>query len=129
MAKFCGGTDFKILHHNFISGDISGKIFMTKDYQTDSIHWGKGLIVDLHKADPFLLNIILDWSFDNPNGFIGDIELFYNLVNINEEQYIHKRIRKSHTNFKKRTKRMLSLHNILRKHKPHTQKESEKISA
>ena len=113
MKRYCGGANFKILHHNFINGNRSGKIFMMKSYETESIHWGKGAIIHLYKAEPFLLNSIFEWGLNNPDGFIGDIKTFNYLVNENINKRTITKIRNSHHNFKRKTKRMLSLHNIL----------------
>lgn len=120
MTKFYGGTDFKILHHNFLNRDTSGKIFMIKSYESESVCWGKGAIIHLYEAESFLLNIIYDWYCNHPEGIIGDIKLLHNLVDKHERLEISRKIRKSHHNFNKRKKRMLSLHNILREHKSST---------
>lgn len=127
MTNFYGGADFKILHYNFINGDTSGKIFMLKGYESESASWGKGALIHLYKADPFLLNIILEWSSNNPNGFIGDKKSLFYLTNKNETCETSKKIKKSHYNFNKRKKRMLSLHNILREHKSSMKYNSSKI--
>jgi hypothetical protein len=129
MKRYCGGANFKILHHNFINGDISGKIFMMKSYETESIHWGKGAIIHLYKAEPFLLNIIFEWRLNDPDGFIGDIEVFNHLVNENVSHETSKKIRNNHHNFKRKTKRMLSLHNILREHKSFRKKKVKRVMA
>ncbi|CAL2095614.1 conserved protein of unknown function [Tenacibaculum sp. 190524A02b] len=129
MTTFYGGADFKILHHNFISGDMSQKLFMMKDYESESACWGKGAVIHLDKAEPFLLNIILEWSHKNPNGYVGDETALYYLVNKYIAKQTHQKIRKSHANFKKRTKRMLSLHNLIRSHKPILKKEIKKVTA
>lgn len=117
MTKFYGGTDFKILHHNFLNGDTTGKIFMMESYETESVSWGKGAIIHLHKATPFLLNVIFEWLQDIPKGIIGDIQLLHDLVERYERWEVSKKIKRSHCSFNKRKKRMLSLHNILREHK------------
>ncbi|KAB8154251.1 hypothetical protein EZY14_007385 [Kordia sp. TARA_039_SRF] len=117
MTKFYGGADFKILHYNFLHGDTNGKIFIMEGYESESVGWGKGAIIHLHKATPFLLNVIFEWFQDHPKGIVGDIKLLYDLVEKYECWEISKKIKRSHYNFNKRKKRMLSLHNILREHR------------
>lgn len=129
MTTFYGGADFKILYHKFISGDMSNKLFMMKDYESESACWGRGAIIKLDKAEPFLLNIILEWSHEHPDGYVGDVEALYYLDNKHKGYRTNQKIKTSHSNFKKRTKRMLSLHNILRTHKPISKKEVKKVTA
>ena len=128
MTKFYGVVDFKILYYNFIKGDMSQKLFMMKDYESESACWGRGAIVNLDKAEPFLLNIIFEWSRNNPDGYIGDERTFYYLVNKQGNERVYQKIRKSHRDFNKRVKRMRSLHNILRKHKGIRISKGEKIT-
>ncbi len=128
MTTFYGGTDFNTLYFNFINGDTFGKIFMMKSYETESVHWGKGAVLNLYQATPFLLNIIFEWSFENPKGFIGDVETFYKLIHENGKREIKKIIQNSHHSFKTKTKRMLSLRNILRKQKSFRKKKVKKVT-
>lgn len=115
MAKYCGGRDFGRLYYNFISNDVTGKIFMMDTYSSDSIKVGQGATILLHKANPYLLHIVMDWYLERKYGIIGDFKTLVKIIEKNEKRHTKKRITSAKKRHKSTFKMMMQLHNILRK--------------
>lgn len=125
MKKYCGEADFKTLYHNFITSDVSGKLFIMTEYETESVQIGAGVTIFIEKAESFLLNILNEWYLDNPHVIIGDIQMFFKTLHKNEKTRIKRTIKEGKERFEKMPKVALQLHNILREHKNINDKEQK----
>ena len=70
-----GGISFKEKYYHFVSKNTKGKIMFLESYKgkIEEVEWGKGAVLILKKANPFLLNIVKDWFLEKPTRLAGDI--------------------------------------------------------
>ena len=113
MKKY-GKTGFKALYHHFIDNDITGKLFVLEDYETESLQIGAGATIFIEKAESLLLNILKGWHNEKPYVLIGDIPMFFNTVFEHEKNFIKGKIQRGKEKFERIPKVALQLHNILR---------------
>ena len=116
-----GGISFKEKYHYFVSKNTKGTIMFLESYKgkVEEVEWGKGAVLILKKANPFLLNIVKDWFLEKPTRLAGDIAgLLIQTVKKNRVKNLKKSLK---NNISRANKSRLQLHNILRKQKKITQ--------
>ena len=116
-----GGVSFKEKYYHFVSKNTKGKIMFLESYKgkIEEVEWGKGAVLILKKANPFLLNIVKDWFLEKPTRLAGDIAgLLIQTVKKNRVKNLKKSLK---NNISRANKSRLQLHNILRKHRKITQ--------
>ncbi|MDG1315021.1 MAG: hypothetical protein P8P29_05810 [Flavobacteriaceae bacterium] len=108
---------FDDLYRNFIVGSTGGKIFMMKKLEKGETLLGKGVVILLQKATPFLLTVLKEQYLIDKDVMIGDITMLLQLVNQQQVYDLKKRNQKRINNSIRVPKTKLQLHNILRQQK------------
>lgn len=117
MMDFWEAPKFDDLYRNFITGSTGGKIFMMKRLEKGDTILGKGAVILLQKATPFLLTILKEYYINDRDAMIGDIEMLLHLVESRQIYELKKRNQKRIQHSIKVTKTKMQLHNILRQQK------------
>lgn len=117
MIDYWSAPSFDDLYQDFITGSTGGKIFMMKKFEKEDTILGKGAVILLQKATPFLLALLKEQYLIDKNAMIGDIEMLLALVKQEKIKELKQRNQKRTQNRIKTQKTKMQLHNILRKHK------------
>ena len=108
---------FDDLYRNFIEGSTGGKIFMMKKLEKGETLLGKGVVILLQKATPFILAVLKEQYLIDKDVIIGDITMLLQLVNQQQVYDLKKRNQKRINSSIRVPKTKLQLHNILRQQK------------
>jgi len=118
MMNFGCASSFDSLYREFIKGSTGGKIFMMKDFHMNETDIGKGTIIILDRANPYILSLLVEKYKKDQTFMIGDVELLMKLAKINNEvraeKFKEERIYHA-VRAKKRQKQLYSI--LIRKHK------------
>lgn len=112
-----GNNGFVRKLDQFFKDGFKDRVITTMSYLSEKAEWGKGVIINIKKCHPFLLEVVKDWYKKNDfEGLIGDIDSLFSSKGEEDEHQKETNQRKFDVDGRvQRNKKQLF--NILRKQK------------